>query len=112
MSAGTPVRGALAHDGAFRALPCSMGRSLEGLMTDYRTRYREARSVSRDGWAEWGPFLLALLAGAGLLLLLARHSPLFTVPQALPASGAIHQGDASGGHSGGKEQQGSSDLPE
>jgi hypothetical protein len=88
------------------------GPRLEGLMTDYRTRYREARSVSRAGWAEWGPFLLALLAGAGLLLLLARHSPLFTVPQALPASGAIHQGDASGEHSGGKEPQGSPDLPE
>ncbi len=82
------------------------GLCLEGLMADYRTRFRQARGAPRSGWAEWGPFLLAIIAGAGLLFVLARHSPMFTVPKPLPASGSVHQADASGGHASGKEQQG------
>jgi hypothetical protein len=81
-------------------------------MTDYRSRFRPARSAPRSGWAEWGPFLLALIAGAGLLFVLARHSPWSTVPKPLPASGAVHQGEPSGGHSNEKNQQGSADQPE
>jgi len=40
---------------------------------------------------------------------LAQHSPIFTVPKALPATGAIQQGGGSAEHSGGKEPQGSPD---
>jgi len=83
------------------------GLCLEGLMTDYRTRFRQARGATDSGWAEWGPFLLALIAGEGLLFVLAQHSPLFTVPTALPASGSVHQADPSAGHASGKAQQGS-----
>jgi len=79
-------------------------------MADPYPRYRLLpRGGPRSGWAaEWVPFLLALIAGAGLLFVLARHSPVFTVPEALPASGAIQAGEG-GGHSGAKAQHGSAD---
>ena len=58
-------------------------------MNDYRTRYRlQTWGTPRSSWKEWGPFLLALILGAGLLIGLAVTSPIFSGPKPLPASSA------------------------
>ncbi len=49
-------------------------------------RYRFFAPRSRSRWAEWGPFLLALIVGAGLLLAVALTSPIFSGPAPLPDS--------------------------
>lgn len=58
-------------------------------MTDCRSRYRlHTLGNPRSGWAEWGPFLLAVVAGACLLFVLAVHSGAFSLPHTVPTSQA------------------------
>jgi hypothetical protein len=76
-------------------------------MTDFRMRYETRKS--RSGWAEWGPFILAVMAGAGLLFMLARQSPILSGPDPLPASHSPHP---SAGHGDATSQQPSADHPQ
>jgi hypothetical protein len=74
-----------------------------------RIRYRlYAPRRARSSLAEWGPFLLALIVGACLLFMLARQSPVFTVPATLQAPRAPHQAD----HASALPQQPSPDRPD
>jgi len=54
-----------------------------------RIRYRYAPRAGRSSLAEWGPFLLALVVGAIVLLMLAR--PILSIPEPLHGSQAPHQ---------------------
>ena len=41
---------------------------------------------SRSAWTEWGPFVVAALLAAGLLIVFALTSPIFRGPAPLPES--------------------------
>jgi hypothetical protein len=58
-------------------------------MSDFRTRFGKTRGP-HSAWAEWGPFVLAIIAAAGLLFMIARTSPIFEGPDPLPASESPH----------------------
>jgi hypothetical protein len=54
-------------------------------------RHRSVLSRLRDwqgrsAWAEWGPFVVAALLAAGLLIVFALTSPIFRGPAPLPES--------------------------
>jgi len=71
-------------------------------MTEYRMRYRlQTLGRPRSAWAEWGLFLLAVIAAVGLLAALAFSSPIFSGPRPLPDSDPKVQAGGGGGGNGG-----------
>jgi hypothetical protein len=76
-----------------------------------RIRYRlYAPRAGRSSLAEWGPFLLALVVGALMLLMLAR--PILSIPETLPGPRGAHQPDPSAGHATAVSQGSSADKPQ